>query len=272
MEICSPLVFDANGMDLAATLECGQTFGWRRTKENHFEGVAGQCAANIWQQNNTLYIQPLSLAAQNADFWRHYFALDEDYPTLLQRFCTHKKLAACVEPYAGVRVLHQPFFDTLLSFILSQNNHIPRITSLFQNLRLFYGTELAPGLYACPTPHSLAQKTLEELIPLKAGFRAKYLLDAAKKVDAGVVTEELLAPLPDAEARLLLQNIAGVGPKVADCVLLYSLGRKRVVPMDVWMKRAMATLFPHGMPRAAKGSEGIAQQYIFCAMRDKTLF
>ena len=97
----------------------------------------------------------------------------------------------------------------------------------------------------------------------QAGWRAEYLIDAARKVASGQVSEAALAALPDAEARALLMTVKGVGPKVADCVLLYSLSRWSVVPMDVWMKRAMARLFPRGAPVCCRPYQGIAQQFIF---------
>lgn len=264
-------IYKSGGMDLEASLFCGQSFSWQPAPAGGFTGVAGGRAAWLCQRGDLLFLRhPAGRRINEADaaFWRHYLALDgPDYAALLAKFEGHKKLAACVACNPGIRVLRQPFFETLLCFIISQNNHIPRITGIAARLREMFGAPLAPGLYSYPSPAQLAACTLEELGPLRAGFRAKYLLDAARKVAGGQVDEAVLQTLSDEDARRMLMQIHGVGIKVADCVLLYSQARNHIVPMDVWMKRAMARLFPRGMPRVAKGCEGIAQQYIFCWAR-----
>lgn len=104
---------------------------------------------------------------------------------------------------------------------------------------------------------------ISALAPLRAGFRAGYLLDAAKKIATGEVNLEALSILPLEEARASLQKIRGVGPKVAECALLYGCGRMDAFPIDVWMKRVMAECYPQGLPACIQGYEGIAQQYLF---------
>ncbi len=163
----------------------------------------------------------------------------------------------------GIRVLRQPFFETVLSFIISQNNHIPRITGIVQRLREHFGSQLAPGLFAFPAPEVLAALEPDDLAPLRAGFRAKYMIDAAKKIAEGTVNEKIMQSLSDQEARAHLKQIYGVGDKVADCVLLFSQGRFNTVPMDVWMKRALAAFFPSGYPDEVLPYGGIAQQFTF---------
>ncbi len=265
------LFLPAKGLDLQATLFCGQTFSWQQLGENSFSGIAGTRAITAKYSNDSIEIQNIDgtpITKEDTAFWQHYFATDIDYPAITAKFCTHKKLAECVSYAPGVRVLRQPFFDTLLCFIISQNNHIPRITSIAARLREEYGPVLPSGLHAYPAPETLAKLEIEDLAPLRAGFRAKYLLDAARKVADGIVTEEEITKLPDEEAREKLKLIFGVGTKVADCVLLYSFGRNRIVPMDVWMKRAIQQQFNGKMPRAASGYEGIAQQFIFFWARE----
>ena len=138
---------------------------------------------------------------------------------------------------------------------------VHRIGKTGYALRL--GEELAEDIYAFPSPEALAAQTPESLAFLRAGWRAAYLIDAARAVASGRVSEEALAALPTGEARALLMTIRGVGPKVADCVLLYGLSRWEVMPMDVWMKRAMGRLFPRGAPVCCRRYQGIAQQFIF---------
>ena len=191
-----------------------------------------------------------------------------DYPALLARYqAGNRRLAACVAENPGIRVLRQPFFETLCTFILSQNNNIPRIRGLVERLCALCGSPLENGQHAFPTPEQLAACTEEQLATLRAGWRAGYLADAAQKVLGPLPGPETLTALPLADAQAALMTIHGVGPKVADCTLLYGLGRWDAFPLDVWMKRAMAQLFPRGIPVCCRGTQGIAQQFIFAYAR-----
>ncbi|HJA26208.1 MAG TPA: DNA-3-methyladenine glycosylase 2 family protein [Candidatus Fournierella merdigallinarum] len=253
---------DTGGLDLAAALDCGQTFLWQPLKGGAWAGVAAGRAVVARMEGAALVLE--GAEEKDRPFWEHYFALDLDYPALLARFCAgSRRLAACVEHRPGIRVLRQPFFETLCCFIISQNNNIPRIRAITARLCRGLGEELAEDIYAFPSPEALAAQTPESLAFLRAGWRAAYLIDAARAVASGRVSEEALAALPTGEARALLMTIRGVGPKVADCVLLYGLSRWEVMPMDVWMKRAMGRLFPRGAPVCCRRYQGIAQQFIF---------
>ena len=252
---------DARGLELDAALDCGQCFRWVRTPAG-WRGVVEGRAVLARTEGGALVLE----GAEEADraFWAGYFALDVDYPALLARFCAgSKRLAACVEQAPGIRVLRQPFFEALCTFILSQNNNIPRIKGLVERLCALCGDKLADEQYAFPTPRQLAACTPEQLAGLRAGWRADYLLHAARAVAEGRIDPDRLRALPLDEARAALMTIRGVGPKVADCTLLYGLGRWEAFPMDVWMKRAMGRLFPRGVPRCCRGHQGIAQQFIF---------
>ena len=265
------LSFPANDFDLKGTLFCGQSFSWEALPDSDaFIGIAGDRAVIAKMKDERLVLEkPDASPFTETDhvFWYHYFAMDENYTQITADFSRDSTLGACVAHSPGIRVLRQPFFDTLLSFIISQNNHIPRISGIVKRLRESFGRELFPNVYSFPSAERLAELTVDDLAPLRAGFRGKYLLDAACKVASGQINEALALPLDNDAARRLLMQIHGVGPKVADCVLLFALGRCDVIPMDVWMKRALLDLFPAGMPAEAKGREGIAQQYIFVYAR-----
>ncbi len=256
------LIFEnAGGMDLAATLDCGQAFRWKEGP-NGWQGIADGRAVSARLEGPALVLEGAGEA--DRQFWQQYFALDLDYPALLEKFCSgNRKLAQCVRSCPGIRVLRQPFFEVLCTFIISQNNNIPRIRAIVERLCEGLGQPLAGGGYAFPTPQVLAAQTEEDLAFLRAGWRAGYLIDAARKVASGQVREETLRGLSYEEARALLMGIKGVGPKVADCVLLFGLSFWQAFPMDVWMKKAMAQLFPRGIPVCCRGFQGIAQQYIF---------
>ncbi len=255
------VVENHGGMDLAATLDCGQAFRWKAGPQG-WQGIVENYEVTVWTEGQRLFIQ----GAEEADrpFWTNYFALDVDYPALLARFrAGNQRLAACVDSQPGIRLLRQPFFETLCTFIISQNNNIPRIKAIVERLCQGLGQPLPGGGYAFPTPEAMACLAPEDLAFLRAGWRAEYLIDAAQKVASGQVCEAQLRSMPMDKAKAALMTIKGVGPKVADCVLLFSLSFWKAFPMDVWMKKAMAQLFPRGIPVCCRSHAGIAQQYIF---------
>lgn len=256
------LIFEnAAGLNLASTLDCGQAFRWRETPDG-WQGIVDGHSVLVRTENNALIIE--NAAEADRDFWEHYFALDLDYPALLAKFQSgNKRLAECVASCPGIRVLRQPFFEVLCTFIISQNNNISRIRAIVERLCAGLGQPLPEGGYSFPSAEDLANKSPEDLAFLRAGWRAGYLIDAAQKVADGLVTEQKLRALPYLEAEKLLMTIRGVGPKVADCVLLFGLSFWQAFPMDVWMKKAMTQLFPRGIPVCCRGFEGIAQQFIF---------
>ena len=253
------------GLELDSTLDCGQCFRWSRTPAG-WVGVVDGRSVLARMEGDTLLLEGPDETER--DFWGRYFALDVDYPALLARYqAGNRQLAACVAENPGIRVLRQPFFETLCTFILSQNNNIPRIRGLVERLCALCGSPLENGQHAFPTPEQLAACTEEQLATLRAGWRAGYLADAAQKVLGPLPGPEALTAFPLADAQAALMTIHGVGPKVADCTLLYGLGRWDAFPLDVWMKRAMAQLFPRGIPVCCRGTQGIAQQFIFAYAR-----
>ena len=246
----------AEPFDLAQTLDCGQCFRFAPTGDGGWFGAAGGHAAGLRFEGESLVLEGAT-AAEFEGFWRDYLDLDRDYAAVRAAFARDPRLAPCVAFAPGIRVLRQPAFEALIAFIVSQNNNVPRIKGILARLCALFGEPLP----ACSEA---------ELAPLRSGWRAGYILDAARQVAAGTVDLQAVAVMPLADARRELTRIRGVGPKVAECVLLYGMGRLECFPMDVWMKRAMARLFPEEtgkMPESAPAIfgpyAGIAQQYIF---------
>lgn len=163
--------------------------------------------------------------------------------------------------------MRQEPWEALCSFIISQNNNIKRIKGIVERLCQSFGEPIADGVYNFPSYEVLARLSETDLAPLRCGFRARYIIDASRKVSSGEVNLERLKTCPIDEARQELIKITGVGAKVAECALLYGCGRIEGFPMDVWMKRAMTALFPDGLPECALPYAGIAQQYIFHYVR-----
>lgn len=260
--IRAPYPFDA-----AETLDCGQAFRWVE--------LPGEAGASLWEGvafGKVLRVeqrgQQVWLGCSPEDYehtWRAYFDLGEDYAPKREALAAMSPALAEAAAFApGIRILRQEPWEALCSFILSQNNHIPRIKGIIERLCQRLGAEI-PGTawHAFPTAERLAACSLEDLVSLRAGFRAKYLLDAARKVASGQVDLARVAAAPVEDGRRELQTIFGVGPKVAECVLLYGFHKTECFPLDVWMKRAMATLLPGRRPEEFGENAGLAQQYLF---------
>lgn len=253
---------------LRDTLDCGQCFRWNESGDG-FDGVVEGKFCHAVQDGDGA----LLLLTTREDFdalWRDYFDLDRDYDELRREFGSDETLRKALAFAPGIRVLRQRPWETLCSYIISQNNNIKRIKGIVARLCESFGEPLADGRgYAFPAAERLAGLDEAGLAPLRCGFRAKYILDAANKVASGEIDLASLREMELDEARKTLMTIKGVGPKVAECTLLYGFGRTECFPIDVWMKRAMAELFPDGLPECAVRDAGIAQQYIFHYMRTR---
>ena len=252
-----------DAFDLAATLDCGQCFRWTQ-KDGVWRGIAFGRSLRVEEKPDTL---ELSCSQEEWErIWRLYFDFDRDYAAIREMLSAFSPVLAEAAAFAGgIRILQQEPWEALCTFILSQNNNIPRIRGLTEKLCASFG-EAVEGGFAFPRPERLADCTEEELRALGLGYRAPYVLDAARRV-AGGMDLEALRTLPEDEVLARLNQIHGVGPKVAQCMLLFGLHRLDAFPQDVWIKRAMARYFP-GKSRADFGPDaGIAQQYIFHYVR-----
>ena len=249
--------------DLAQTFLCGQAFRFDEY-EGGFRGFIEKQLCQITLEDTTLAVELVygaptdDLAVKIGEF----LSLDMDYTALKKQFSQDETVAKAIEFAPGIRVLNQDFFETLITFIISQNNNIPRIKQLCDRLGERYGTKVGES-WAFPTAEQMKDITEQDYKDMKFGFRAKYLADAVAKVLDGTIDEKVVKSLSYKEAQEYLMQMKGVGPKVADCVLLFSCRQYESFPKDVWIKKAMAQLFPNGFPQCCKGYEGIAQQYIF---------
>lgn len=240
---------------LGQTLDCGQCFRWERLPDGSWSGCAGNRSVHITQDN-------LQTVLSDA-FWAHYFDMERDYDAIRRQFSAQDSVLAEAVCYApDIRILNQDPWEALCSFLLSQCNNIKRIKSLVSRLCQSYG-EPTGTCAAFPTPETLARLSERDLRALGCGYRAGYLINAARRTAEGKLEFDRLRRLPLEQARRELMELDGIGPKVADCVLLYGLHRLEAFPMDVWMKRAMKVLFPGKKPEDFGAYAGIAQQYIF---------
>lgn len=251
--------------DIRQTFLCGQCFRWTEAEDGTFSGIARGRYLRIRQEEDGVAL--LGIEEQDIPLWEDYFDLSTDYGKIIERFAADGTLSRASRGSSGIRILKQEPFETLISFIISQNNNIPRISGIIGRLCEGFGEEINGG-YAFPTADRLDGITPEDLAPLRAGFRARYICDAVSKVGSGEVDFDEIRALPLEAAREKLKVIVGVGDKVADCVLLFGFGKYDAFPRDVWVKRLMAEFYPDGLPECTRGVEGIAQQYLFDYVRN----
>ena len=250
----------ADGLDLSLTLDCGQCFRWSKNADGSWHACVQGRRADAYTENQKLYITD---DVGDEEFWQNYFDMDRDYSSVCEKLKADKWLKKAVEAYPGIRILRQDPWEALCSFIISQNNNIPRIKGIIERLCTFFGDDLSGGDFSFPSAERLALLCERDLAPIRSGFRAKYILDAARRVASGETNLKKMAEMPIDAARAELQKIKGVGPKVAECALLYGFGRVEAFPVDVWVKRIMQELYPEGLPACTENVEGIAQQYLF---------
>lgn len=249
-------------LNLSETLDCGQAFRWKKIPSEHeitYEGFYIDYYLKISQDNEKIIFHDTSPETFE-NVWVDYFDLNTDYSKIKRKLSADDTLKKACNFAGGIRLLKQDFWESLCSFIISQNNNIPRIKGIISRLCEHYNH--------FPTASELSAETPESLDFLRAGFRSKYLIDGAKKVSSGEISQDALKTMPIDEARKTLQTIKGVGPKVSECVLLFGMYRTEAFPIDVWIKRVMENYYPDGLPECTKGIEGIAQQYLFHYIRN----
>lgn len=243
---------------LGLSLDCGQAFRWKNDG-GKWRGVAFGKALTAEQRDGELILDCSSDDYEN--IWKNYFDLSLDYGKITSSY-DDIYLKRAVKEYRGIRILRQEPWEALCSFIISQNNNIPRIKGIVERLCESFGEELQGG-YTFPSAEKIASLSVEDLSPLRAGFRAKYIIDASQKVADGTVDFKAISDNPIEFGREELRKIKGVGAKVAECTLLYGFHKLEAFPVDVWVKRIMAEMYTEGLPECTKGTEGIAQQYLF---------
>lgn len=227
--------------ELSDVFDCGQCFRWERTAENCYEGVARGKALILEKDGSNLIFHGTS----KEDFdniWYDYFDFSRDYSKIKNILSKDKILLEAISYGDGIRILKQDTFEALISFIISAGNNIPRIKGIINRLSMNFGEKfeyMGKSYYSFPTPEKLSTLTLEELRVIRAGFRDKFILAAAKAVQSGALNINSLSEMSSAEAKKVLMQLPGVGDKVSDCILLFGLAKHDSFPVDVWIKRIM---------------------------------
>lgn len=284
-------------------LECGQIFSYKKLGEEHFVVLSADKMAEILPSERGYTIK-----TADAEYFENFFDLKTDYSSIKNRLGKFEILQKPIEFGGGIRILHQNLFETLISFIVSANNNIKRIQLILGRMRENFGTKIeAKGkfalegegefsnkeggencFYSFPTRQQLLGATVEDFVALGAGYRAPLLHKVLRQVDEQ--TLQSWRALPTAELRAKLISLAGVGPKVADCVLLFGYGKKDVFPVDTWIEKMFFKYYTLQQLQAADAKisksqtslreqirhyltaqfgqlSGYAQQYLFFYMR-----
>lgn len=262
---------DFDCLDLRNTLLCGQAFRWKETEEGTFVGTVKKNTLVVEQKDEEIIFRNTD-EGTFLNLWVPYFDLERNYRAITDGFRSDKYISAALDEFYGIRILHQEPWEALCSFIISQNNNIPRICGIIDRLCEGFGTKTDKDEFSFPDAEIMSRLTEADLSVLRAGFRNKYLIDAAQKVASGEISLDAIYEMPIEDARTELMKIKGVGPKVAECTLLYGFGRLEAFPIDVWVKRIMAEMYSDGLPKCTENYEGIAQQYLFHWRRNSKNF
>ena len=264
--------------DLDKTFNCGQAFRWEEIEKDEYIAVVNSKIVHLKKEGDNVHFFNVNY---DEDFLIDYFSFDMDYDHVLEKINTDLHMKNCIDAGYGIRLLRQDLFETILSFIISANNNIKRIRKIIYSLCESYGKPieyLDKTYYAFPTKEVLKDVSKEDFFALRMGYRDGYIYDAVEKINSGEVDLDLIQKADTQEAKSELMKIKGIGEKVADCILLFSLSRYELCPQDVWIKRIFenrynvkATTFKKGNNLAFnKWGEyaGIAQQYLFYYERE----
>ena len=279
-----------NSFELKDIFECGQCFRWSLQEDGSYTGVIKQGVLNVQKEGKDVIIRG-KLNTDIKETVENYFDLKRDYQKIKQELSkVDNYLKESIEYGKGIRILNQDLWETIISFIISANNNIPRIKGIIERLSKKNGQKIewkGNVYYTFPTPKELKNVTIQDYRDLGLGFRDVRLYETTQKVLNGKINfEDLHKNTNTIEVREKLLSLSGVGPKVADCILLFStLKRFDVFPIDVWVRRVMNDLYikESDESRVSKKKietlakekfgklEGIAQQYLFYWRRAQEL-
>ncbi|MGN0703163.1 MAG: DNA-3-methyladenine glycosylase family protein [Lentihominibacter sp.] len=268
--------------DLDHIFDCGQCFRWERNCDGSYTGIAyGRIVTMDYDKDEHILKLYNSNREDFDNIWRNYLDLDRDYSAIKKKLkAADTVICQAIDYGHGIRILNQNKWETLISFIISQNNNIPRIKKNINSLAELMGDKAGEYngkvYFNLPDPQTLASASIEDLGPCRLGYRAKYLIETAGQVaEDGMDSLEYLgeADVSAAEALESLRRYCGVGPKVANCIALFSMGKIDSFPIDTWVRKVMNQLYniPENEMKkmAAFAAEtfgeygGIAQQYLF---------
>ncbi|MBR6688509.1 MAG: 8-oxoguanine DNA glycosylase [Clostridia bacterium] len=267
--------------NLKYTLECGQCFRWEQIDENEYIGIIQDRVIRIKQGNGKVYVWS-SLKDNLEEVVKEYFDLNTDYKELEESISKlDVNVKESLKYSSGIHILNQPLFETIISYIISANNNIKRISRSVKDISKKYGKKVIfenKEYYLFPTLEEIKDITTDDLLACGTGFRARYIKNTIKYFEENIEFLKCLEKENTEEAKKMLTSLMGIGPKVADCILLFALKRSEVFPIDVWVKRIMEKLYFKKETNIKEISSfakdkfgeyaGIVQQHLFHNVRE----
>ena len=267
--------------------DCGQCFRWNLEEDGSYTGIFGNNVLNVNKKQKEIIVSGIC-DGNIKEICTQYFDLDRDYEKIKKTLSKiDNNLKKSSEYGSGIRILNQDLWEMIISFIISANNNIPRIKGIIERMSKKYGKEIefnGKKYYTFPTKEELSKATISDLRALGMGFRDKYIYKTTQKINSKEVDLEKIKDMNNTkEIREELLKLPGVGPKVADCILLFSiLNRYDVFPIDVWVRRVMNELYIHNKDEKKVSKreiekiaidkfgplQGFAQQYLFYWKRE----
>lgn len=276
------LIKDINDFQPKHIFECGQAFRWYVEEDGSYTAIHNKKIINVKKDKKDLILSNTNLSDFH-NIWYDYFDLGTDYGKIKEELSKDPVLKEAISFGEGIRILNQEPFETTISFIISANNQIPRIKKSIELISQNYGRSIGSykgkEYFSFPNAEILAQAREGELEKnCKVGYRAKYIINTSKMIKEGKVVLDNLYNLPTKEAKEILMKLPGVGPKVSDCILLFSLNKNDTFPVDVWVKRVMEHFYfkkntsnkiiSNFAEEKFGDLGGFAQQYLFYYARE----
>lgn len=266
------IITSLEDFDIQHILECGQVFRFTKINDGHYIVFSKDKKAEITTYDNYAIIE-----SNDADYFVNYFDLNTDYGEIKNRLNSYNILKTPIIYGHGIRILKQDFFEMIISFVISANNNIKRIQGIIERICEFCGTKIG-DYYAFPTLKQLLGVSIDDFKRFGAGYRAEYLYTICKQLQDYDLNK--IINMPSDEARCELCKFMGIGPKVADCILLFGLNRQDVFPVDTWIMKVYKDTFGGTLNNREKiakylvnyfGNDisGYAQQYLFYNKREE---
>lgn len=267
-------------IDLEGTIECGQIFRYEKENDNSYTVILSDRVINIKKDNNNLIVK--SSDENNLEkIIIDYLDLDRDYSLINnQLLIKDNSLKKVIDNCIGFKIINQPRFECIISYIISQNNGVPQIRNAVNNISEKYGKKVIfedKEYYLFPSAKDLKDVTIEEYRNLKVGFRDKYIYEIVRKINDDEFNIDLIDDMSSYDAMNYLMNNKGIGEKVSSCILLFSYSRLDVFPIDTWVKKFMKDTYSiEGIDNIKKFTKekydnytGLVIQYMFHYKRNK---
>jgi len=273
-------IHDIRDFNITHIFECGQCFRWNREDDGSYTGVVKNKVINVLQQENTVEFNNIN--TDDFDIIKNYFDFDTDYETIKNTLNTDEIMAEAIKFGEGIRILNQEEWETMISFMISANNRIPMIKKVIENLSISFGDYIGnyrgKEYFSFPTAERLSAAPVERILECKTGFRAPRIKAAATRFLTEKDKIYNIKNMSYDEGLAYLKTYKGIGDKVANCILLFSMKHFDTFPVDVWVRRVMQTLYVSKETKDAdirKFAEnkfgkysGFAQQYLFYYARE----